>query len=189
MLILSEWFDVGASFFDVGAQILAASGWRPDCAMDMKANVAKSPPTENARNFVIIEPSESMRHSSPEKLEGYQACPGNPNSGVTITARASSQDGVGSSCASKRVRAGLPGAQGWIVGKDAASVNPPASLQELSLLHAMLSVDNYLREATVDVAPPFFLITTGSRALVTKLMAWFNEGSVRFEYAVASDII
>ena len=58
-------FQGTASWFEVGTQILAASGWRPDCALETKANVAKPLPPKNTKELIVIEPSVNMRHSCP----------------------------------------------------------------------------------------------------------------------------
>ena len=87
---------------------------------------------------------------------------------------------MGASCASVKVRRNLPSAQGWIIGKEAALTNPPASLQEFSFLHALLLVEKYVQVYDKDTIPSFFLVRAGSWSLVSKILTWFD---------VASDIV
>ena len=129
-----------------------------------------------------------MRHSCPEEIEGNQALLGSPDNGVRITVCAFNREGMGSGCASVKVRRSLPSAQGWIIGKEAALTGPPASLQEFSLLHVMLPAGKYTQANNRDTTPSFFLVRAGSWSLVSKIMTWFNDGSLRLQSPAASDI-
>ena len=139
--------------------------------------------------LLIIEPSVNMRYSCPDELEGYQALVDSPDSGVRITVCAFFREGVGASCASVKVRKALPSAQGWIIGKETALTDPPASLQEFSLLHSLLLVEGYAQKFHGDTNPSFFLVRAGSWSLISNIMAWFNEGDLRLKSSVASDIV
>ena len=72
-------------WFDVGLQVLAAAGWRPDCALDTPVNLSKNLPPEDSAGFIIVEPSELMRFTEASRRPGYQSWMGSPAKDVDVT--------------------------------------------------------------------------------------------------------
>ena len=176
-----------SSWFEVGIQVLAASGWRPDRAQAMSLNAARTLPPIGQRGPIIIETSETMRYIGESGDEGCRAWMENPENGYRVTTGVFFQDSVGASCASQTMPGGLPGTQGWIIGEDRVSEDPPVSVLEAGVLHALLLVE----QATLSLqsAPAFFLARTGNGRICDRLREWFNSGRLRLQSSFAADIV
>ena len=176
------------SWFEIGLQVLVASGWRPDCTVDSPVNLGKSLPPKDAAGRIIIEPSVLMRYTEATEQAGYRAWMENPEGGVDVAVSVFYQQGMGASCAAVTPCGGLPCAQGWILGVDPVSLAPPEFMLEAGLLHALLLVEQHSRLAAED-PPPFYQVRTGTWGLMMGLIKWFNEGSSDLVSAAAADIV
>ena len=187
-IIYAQTYDYqrAESWFEVGLQVLAASGWRPDCALDVEVNVQKTLPPKNKEGFIVIEPSEIMRYTDASLLPSYQTWFDDPAKGVSITVGVFFQQGVGVSCAAAQAPDRLPSAQGWILGEDGVSESPPVFVMEAGLLQALLLVEQH--NAETNVPPPLCQVKTGTGELMLQLMSQFNEGVNGLQSAATTDI-
>ena len=176
------------SWCEVGLQVLAAAGWRPDCTVDAPVNLRKSLLPKDAAGRIFVEPSILMRHTEATDHVGYRAWMHDPEGGVDVVVGAFYQQGMGASCASVASCGGLPCAQGWILGVDPASSDPPGFISEAGLLHALLLVERHNQQVDTD-PPPFYQVRTGTWGLMMGLIKWLNEGSNDAVSAAAPDII
>ena len=118
-------------WFVGGAQILTASGWRPDCARADTVNVPRILPPPTRTEAPIIVHSPEQRRYLP--MEGQSALAHRGNStcvGPTISASASFQRGfeVSSKCVTTPRQ--VSRVQGWVLGSDSVSTGPPAYVME-----------------------------------------------------------
>ena len=79
---------------------------------------------------------------------------------------------------------GLPCTQGWILGEDSVSEDPPGFAPGGVLLHAPLIAERYARE--VDRVPPFFFARAGTWATCGVLLHRLDQGELKMTSSVAT---
>ena len=185
-LLLSTYdFSRASSWHEVGLQALSAAGLRPDCSLGAEINVERSLPPRNKQGHIIVEPNELMTAFDATTAPGYQHWISDPLTGVCVTTCVFFQEGIGASCASQIGAGRLPCVQGWNLGVDETSTDPPDFLIEAGMLHALLLAEQYI--ISVDEQPRFFRVKTGKWRLCAQDQQWLNTGVLTLTSPAASD--
>ena len=124
---LTYTFRNALSWYMVGAQILTASGWRPDCPREDTVNVARAlPPPQSPQAPMVITPLECLEHLPTSTKEAMAYWEESTGSGLEIAVSAFYQQGYGVSCGCIQIQGHIIGMHSWVMGSDPVSSGPPA---------------------------------------------------------------
>ena len=172
----------------VGLQILHATGWRPDCAMSELLNTARAvPPADVHERFIVISKTAMCWHKDDPEDQGYRLWTEKGPGGLHVSVGSFFQGGIGASCASVLCPDGTVFTQGWVLGEDSMSTEPPDYILESSVYHALSIVLTVLKKRTP--APTYVSVRAGSWRVVGGILKWFNHGTLGLTSAAASGIL
>ena len=97
------------------------------------------------------------------------------------------QKGVGACCAWIQKVDGQMYTQGWVLGRDMFSAEPPEFLLEYSVLQALSLVLTHIKEEGTECRQ--VLIKAGNWRVMRALARWFRRGELLLISSAASDII
>ena len=173
---------VGAkSWRDVGLQILAAAGWRPDCAVADTISCSKIvPPTCRSGAPIII--------GNIDEMKWIADCDLDTTNMLRIEVRTFYVGGYGFSCSYVRLPSGGVSSQGWIVGWDNEQY-PPVFVHEFAVLHGCMLALSTIRDTRTGSKPALIMVSAGRQLEQERLLSWFNAGRMGLESAAAGSII
>ena len=130
-------FDGATKWFEVGLQVLLASGWRPDCVMGEVEDVTRVvPPAGAPRRPMVFGAPHATKWLSAEDLEHVGRTAETAVRVLEVEVCSFFEEGVGYTCACCRGPEGRALAQGWVVGADNSLV-APTFLSEAAAFHAL----------------------------------------------------
>ena len=148
------------SWYQVGLQISAASGWRPDLVRPQWRNIAQTLPPRNSGGRIVVRSQEQMRWLKEGAEQGETPSKGATKGGgavgrgrMRVVAGILMKNGTGATCSWRRTTKGRVATQGRIVGKAEKRGSPLACMDLLGLVHALDLVLQYLKnesERTVE---------------------------------------
>ena len=174
----------------MGAQLLNAAGWRPDCTVANMTNLARVLPLGLAPGApLIIGHPELMTNLNKENAEELSLWRKGKGGKLRIFASAFFQQSVGVSCVYTECPSLPPVTQCWAMGVDPVSSGPPESVLEGSILHALRAAEQEVvfgvaRKELVDTVE----VWAGNWKTSKRLLNWFNKGTLELTSAFASDI-
>ena len=118
---------------------------------------------------------------------GYQLWTERGPGGLHVSVGSFFQQGIGASCASVLRPDGTVYTQGWILGEDSMSTEPPDYIIEYSVYHALSIVRSEIRDMLP--APRYVGVWAGNWRVVMGLLKWFNTGKLGLTSSVASGIM
>ena len=179
-------------WYVVGAQILMASGWRPDCAQEHTMHLGRAlPPRPNSGAPVLTTMNEML--DAGQEAKAHLLCEGTQEKEPAITIYACSffQEGYGISCACIVTKTRIIGVQGWVLGEDRVSLGPPIYVDEAPLMHALYILRAMLGQkgehslTTEDLVE----IQAGGRKPMQEVHNWFRTGDHDLQSSAASRIL
>ena len=118
-------YERAHSWRHIGAQILNASGWRPDCAQAQDTNIERILPPRPSEGAPLKSPRAGVLDMGDPKLcHLIDVLDLTEPTGVVVHASAFFQGGCGASCACIRMMDDPPETQRWIMGVDSVSSGP-----------------------------------------------------------------
>ena len=178
------------SWFEVGTQIAAASGWRPDCSKGLGVDCRRAlPPRESDPRRIFLSYADMDDQVGMEEIANMDPCATMQinDKGLLITTAAFFQEGIGVSAAWIKEPGKVPYTQIWALGTDNVSESPPAFVLEGSLLHALCLVEQQLQKSDMDL--DYIKVMTGNWLTSRKLQWWFERGELKFESAALFEIM
>ena len=183
-------YERAHSWRHIGAQILNASGWRPDCAQAQDTNIERILPPRPSEGAPLKSPRAGVLDMGDPKLcHLIDVLDLTEPTGVVVHASAFFQGGCGASCACIRMMDDPPETQRWIMGVNSVSSGPPEYVIEGTLLHALRIVDaccDRLRASQRTFT--HVAARAGNERVHAAIVAWFRTGTVGLRSAAASEI-
>ena len=187
---LTYGYEGAHNWNEIGAQVLGASGWRPDCAVPQSINVSRAiPPTLPCSAPILfsgMEPPECGHEEHKRRAGNGLSSNGE---GLNVTAGAFYQNKFGISCACACLPRQTPVLNGLVLGMDPVSTGPPQYILEGSLLHALTMVEGL--QSAIEAnreAISHIVLQAGSWRAVRDLRSWIHDGTLTMNSAAASQI-
>ena len=164
------------SRFEVGTQIAAALGWRPDCPRGSGVDCRRTlPPRETEPRRIFLSYDGAGNQEGVEEIAStdVDVTGSSRGKGLLITVGAFFQNGTGVCAAWIREPGKVPYTQIWALGTDATSESLPAFVLEGSLLRALCLVEQQLQQS--DKGLDYIKVMAGNWLTSSKLQWWFEQ--------------
>ena len=186
-------FRNGESWYGVGLQILAASGWRPDCVQSDSLNAARMLPPRltGKRNWIAVVSAEAMLwdHAIHEKVPRPT---GEINGARPLETEVVTfyVQGYATSCSYTRAPSGVTSCQGWVIGRDGTRL-APIRVKKFALFHGCILTLQLIRQSDEKKAPrpTVAYLRAGDPTTCTRLLDWLNGGVQRFASSAGPKIV
>ena len=176
---------------DVGLRILAAAGWRPDCARATRLNAEESlPPLPKGNAWIAVGAIGAMDwRNGPMQAEQNTTYVPETMVVIDVEVMTSTYHGFGISCSYCRTPDNNITCQGWVMGWDPAPVCP-AFTREFTILHGCCLILQTLQdEGELQPRPTAIHLRAGDEMACSKLYRWLNEGCNAFVSVAGAAII
>ena len=174
-------------WYDIGLQLLLASGWRPDCVLLEGCSVTRMEPLRTEQeNILIFGSPHAVRWLRPTSIELLESKFETAQKALNVEACSFYEERVGYVCAvSNEPEIGL-GLKGWLVGSD-PSETMPLFMEEASALMALRMVLTVITERPLSKG--YIHVRAGTPLLCRHILEWQNTGTVKLRSPAAGEIL